>query len=292
MGSLKVLSAGLFTTIQDIGRIGFRKYGVPLSGVMDRKAYELSNWLVGNEIGAPVLELTMSGGKYEFETNASIAITGADMKPSINSKPVPINKTLTVERGDTLSFQFSDRGCRAYLAVRGMLEVNQVMNSYSTYTVGGFGGLDGRSLQKGDVLSWEEPSGEVLIREADKAEIPYYSSKVTIKVIAAPEWDWLSEAEQKKVLSQKFTVDSSSNRMGLRLTGNSIEVPNIQMTSSPVMPGIIQLPKSGEPIILMVDGQTIGGYPRILKVLNSELWRLGQVKPGDTVSFERMNIEL
>ncbi len=291
MGSLKVLNAGLFATIQDKGRIGFRKYGVPLSGVMDKKAYELSNWLAGNVHGAPVLELTMSGGSYQFESEASIAIVGADMKPSINSTPVPINKTLKVQRDDILSFKFSDRGCRAYLAVRGVLEVDQVMNSYSTYTVGGFGGLDGQPLKKGDILSWKEIPDEVEIREADKAEIPYYSSKVSIKVMPAPEWDWLSESDQQKALNQRFTVDSSSNRMGLRLTGNGINVPDVQMTSSPVMPGIIQLPKSGEPIILMADGQTIGGYPRVLKVLNSELWRLGQVKPGDTVSFELVNVE-
>ncbi len=292
MGNLRVLNAGLFSTIQDIGRKGFRKYGVPVSGAMDEKAYELSNWLVGNESGAPVLELTMSGGKYRFETEACIAITGADMKPSINSQTVAINKTLTVKAGDTLSLKFSDRGCRSYLAIRGQLEIDSVMNSYSTYTVGGFGGFHGRSLQTGDILNWEEASWKAEMLEVKKEEIPYYSSKVTIKVMPAPEWDWLSEKEQNVVLSQKFSVDSSSNRMGIRLIGDKIDAPDIQMTSSPVMPGIIQLPKSGDPIVLMTDGQTIGGYPRILKVLNSELWRLGQVKPGDHVSFELMNVEL
>lgn len=292
MGSLKVLNAGLFTTIQDKGRIGFRKYGVPLSGPMDKKAYKLSNWLVGNAPGFPVLELTISGGSYQFDSDTCIAITGADMKPSVNDKPAPVNKTLLVKKGDILSFKSAGRGCRAYMAIRGILIANQTMNSYSTYTIGGFGGQDGRALQKGDILSWEEASGEDIIREVEKAEIPYFSSKVTVKVKTAPEWHWLSEDEQQNVLTKKFEVDSASNRMGVRLTAGKIDAPDRQMTSSPVMPGIIQLPKSGKPIILMVDGQTIGGYPRILKVLDSELWRLGQVKPGDTVSFELVNVEL
>ena len=291
MGSLKVLNAGLFSTIQDKGRIGFRKYGVPVSGAMDEKAYELSNWLVGNASDAPVLELTMSGGSYQFESEASIAITGSNMSPEINATPVPINKTLVVEGGDILSFKFSDRGCRTYLAIRGIMEIDLIMNSYSTYTVGGFGGFHGKTLKKGQVLIWKELQGKVETYEVEKTEIPYYSSKITVKVMPAPEWDWLSEKDKQVVLSQKFSVDSSSNRMGIRLTGNKVNTPDIQMTSSPVMPGIIQLPKSGEPIILMADGQTIGGYPRILKVLNNELWRLGQVKPGDTVSFVLTSIE-
>ncbi|MEQ9310768.1 MAG: biotin-dependent carboxyltransferase family protein [Balneolaceae bacterium] len=286
MGSLSILDGGLFTTIQDLGRKGFRKYGVPTSGAMDLKSYKLANWLVGNREGSPVLELTVKGGKYQFKNAAKIAITGALMNPKLNGSAVEMNRSLELKKGDMLELGFASRGCRSYLAIQGVMYSNKVMESYSTYTLGKFGGFDGRSLQKGDVLEWENLKIDFEVREARKDQIPYFSSKVEVRIIAGPEWDWLNKESQNKFLNNKFEISSKSNRMGIRLLGNLFEKHDQQMVSSPVIPGIIQLPQKGNPIILMQDGQTIGGYPRIAKVLDEDLWRLGQVKQGDRLSFK------
>ncbi|MFV1883743.1 MAG: biotin-dependent carboxyltransferase family protein [Balneola sp.] len=285
MNKLRVIDGGLFTTVQDYGRPGFRKYGVPVSGVMDMKSFDLANKLVGNQKGGPLLECTLRGGKYRFENRSLIAITGALMNAKINGGEVSQNCSLVVKPGDELELGFASRGCRTYLALKGNLVLPKIMDSFSTYTLGKFGGVQGRILKTGDELEWDQPKEKLNPREASKEEIPYFSSKVTVRIIKGPEWEWLSGAVQQEFLDVKYQVSSQSNRMGIRLEGNSIESPESQMISSPVIPGIIQLPPNGNPIILMQDGQTIGGYPRIAKVLDEDLWRLGQVKAGDTLSF-------
>ncbi|GAB5409598.1 MAG: biotin-dependent carboxyltransferase family protein [Balneolaceae bacterium] len=285
MGSLRILDGGLFTTIQDSGRTGFRKYGIPTSGAMDFQSYELANWLVGNTKNSPLLELTLRGGRFKFESDAVIAITGALVNSKINDSKVRMNSSLRVKRDDEIELGFASRGCRSYIAIRGGLKVEKVMGSYSTYTIGKFGGFEGRSLQSGDVLEWEDMGLHFELREAQKEQIPYFSSKVRVRISKGPEWNWIYKGTQKKFLNSKFSISSKSNRMGIRLEGVLLENTNQKMISSPVIPGIIQLPPNGNPIILLQDGQTIGGYPRIAKVLDEDLWRLGQLKPGDNLGF-------
>lgn len=286
MAKLEVLDGGLFTTIQDMGRPGFRKFGVPTSGAMDIKSFQLTNRLVGNPEDFPVLECTMKGGKYRFREEAIIAVTGASMNPKIGGKEVGQNESLKINAGDELELGFSTRGCRSYISIKGSLKIKKVMDSYSTYTIGKFGGFSGRALKSGDVLEWDQIIFSKPIQKAPIDQIPYFSSKVSVRIMKGVEWDWISKASQEEFISSRFKVSSKSNRMGIRLQGLTLEVPDRQMISSPVVPGIIQLPKSGNPIILMQDGQTIGGYPRIAKVLDEDIWRLGQVKAGDKVSFQ------
>jgi biotin-dependent carboxylase-like uncharacterized protein len=286
MTKLEVLEPGLFTTIQDEGRPGFRKFGVPVSGAMDQKAYALANEIVGNEKGAAVLELTLKGGRFKFLSSGVIAITGAGMSAVRNGIPIPMHKPIEVKPGDVLKLGHAKRGCRTYLAIQGSIQLDQVMGSYSTYTQGAFGGLEGRMLQKGDILKWNGSSPKVMSREISKEEIPYYSTEVEVRVYEGLECDWLNEEARNEFLGTVFRVGQSSNRMGIRLEGNKLSPPSKEMISSPVIPGIIQLPPSGYPIILMNDGQTVGGYPRIAKVPDVELWRLGQLKPGDKVRFK------
>lgn len=286
MGRLEVIDGGLFTTIQDFGRRGFRAYGIPTSGAVDIRSYKLANWLVGNMEGSPVLELTLKGGRYKFKTGAVIAITGALMRPKINGKDVNMNCSLKVQEGDELGFDFVSRGCRTYLAIQGALEIQKVMGSFSTYTLGKFGGLDGKALTKGDTLKWKSLRKKADRKEARRDQLPYFSSKVCVRVSKNLEWDWLKDSAKKNLVQSTFRVGSKSNRMGIRLEGNSIEIEKKQMISSPVIPGIIQLPPNGQPIILMQDGQTIGGYPRVAKVVDEDLWRLGQIKTGDQIQFK------
>lgn len=288
MGKLVVIDGGLFTTVQDAGRCGFRKYGIPVSGVMDNSAFELVNRLVGNSQDTPVLEMTLKGGKYRFESDSVIALTGANMNPTINGKSVELNSSLEIKAGDILEFEYASRGCRCYLGIRGNWKIEKILGSCSTYIEGNFGGIEGRSLQKGDQLHWKEIQADFQSYTLSQKEIPYYSSKLTVEFISGPEWNWLSKKEQGEFLSTEFTISSESNRMGIRLNSDfQIEEKKREMVSSGVIPGIIQLPPNGSPIILMKDGQTIGGYPRIGKVLDIHLNRLAQVPPNGTIRFKK-----
>lgn len=288
-GSLEVIDGGLLTTIQDNGRFGYRKYGVPVSGAMDDYAYRLANWLAGNPEGSPVLEMTLKGGTYRFSSNSVIAITGAYMKPKVNDVKVEMNASLEVHTGDVLSLEYCKRGCRSYLAIRGQLDVNKVLDSYSTYLTGKFGGLEGRKLAQGDELFWDETNEDFSAKRVPKDQLPYYSSKVTLRILKGPEWDWLTKQQQEQFLNTEFEVSSQSNRMGVRLLGQQIKSGKDHMTSAPVIPGIIQLPESGNPIIIMKDGQAVGGYPRIAKVIDADLWRVGQFWGEMKISFSKIN---
>ncbi len=288
MGKLTVLNGGLFTTIQDGGREGYRKFGVPVSGIMDEQAYKLANEMVGNATNEPVLECTLKGGEYRFDEDAIAVLTGAPMNPQLNNEPVNLNAFFKVNRGDILKLGFAEKGCRTYVAIRGRWKVPKVMESCSACTMGNFGGLFGRALEKGDTISWEKLEGDFDTREILSNQMPYYSSKITVNFISGPEWNWLDEKTQNFFLNTSFKVHTQSNRMGIRLRSDeSIKVPDKQITSSGVIPGIIQLPPSGQPIILMKDGQTIGGYLRIGKVLDIHLNRLAQIPPNGYVRFKK-----
>lgn len=289
MGKLTVLDGGLFTTIQDKGRSGYRKYGVPSSGVMDISAYKKANFLAGNSKNAPVLECTLKGGKYQFNTDATIAITGALMNPGINDNEIGMNTSVKVRAGETLELGFAKKGCRAYVAIRGSWDIDKVMGSCSTFTLGKFGGLNGTPLKKGDQISWQEIPESLEPRTLQNDGIPYYSSKITIEFIPGPEWDQLNDQEKDKFLNSSFRVSSKSNRMGIRLESEKPIVMNqVDMKSSGVIPGIIQIPPNGLPIILMKDGQTVGGYPRIGKILDIHLNRIAQVPINGTIKFKEV----
>lgn len=288
MGKLTVLDSGLLSTVQDKGRTGFRKLGVPVSGVMDESSFSLANELVGNPKEAPVIEMALRGGSYKFETDSIIAITGAQMKPMINKNGVKLNSGIKVNAGDILEFGYAEKGCRCYLSIRGEWQIKKVMGSCSTYMAGEFGGFEGRNLLKGDEIYWEERDTDFKLFSIPNEKIPYFSSKLTVDFVPGPEWDWISKKEQHKLLNTEFKISSKSNRMGIRLESDSkIEIQKREMISSGVIPGIIQLPPNGYPIILMKDGQTVGGYPRIGKVVDIHLNRLAQLPPNGSIKFNK-----
>jgi biotin-dependent carboxylase-like uncharacterized protein len=289
MGSLEAIDGGLLTTIQDDGRFGYRQYGVPVSGVMDVYAYRLATQLVGNASNMPVLEMTLNGGRYRFNSDAVIAITGADMHPKINGEDVSLNTSLEIKSGDVISFNYCKKGCRSYFAIRGQLDIKEVLGSCSTYLTGKFGGFEGRALEKGDVLSWTENEEEFSLQEIPKDRIPYYSSKVELRIMEGPEWSWLSQNQKEQFMNTEFDASPDSNRMGVRLKGDPIQPIERQMISGPVIPGTIQLPENGRPIIIMKDGQAVGGYPRIAKIADADLWRAGQLWPAVQLTFRKIS---
>ncbi|MDZ7805641.1 MAG: biotin-dependent carboxyltransferase family protein [Gracilimonas sp.] len=285
--SLKVIKPGLLTTIQDIpGRKGLRKIGVPVSGTMDAHCAELANWLVGNDRKSPLLEITLGNGEFEFSEDTVVGITGGAANIMIGDRSVQQNKTLRAGKGERLNIGRVTKGARVYLAIAGEWSLNKISGSHSTYRAAGLGGFEGRELKSGDRIEVDVSSVNDTGRTVPKKLIPHFSQHQKIRVIEGPEWNRLSKEQQEYMLKSRFGISSSSNRMGIRLQSDkAIKVENSNFSSAPVIPGIVQLPPGGQPIILMNDAQSVGGYPRILKVADADLWRLGQVWQGNEISF-------
>ncbi len=275
MGKLKVIKTGPLTTIQDFGRFGFRRYGIPQSGAMDRDWMIAANRLAGNPGDYPVIEFAMMGMTLEVQEETILSVVGASMK--IHQKTTTISR-FKLQKGNVVEVS-KPTHVYAYLAIGGSLEAQKDFESYSTYTRAGFGGMEGRALQKGDVLITDDNG----MGESDSALItPGPESELTeIRIMKGPEWNVLKELPDSKT----FEIDCSSDRMGIRLTGTRLEAIFQEIASSAVVPGTIQLCPDGSPIVLMNDCQTTGGYPRIGKVRGEDMRKLAQLTPGKQLKF-------
>lgn len=284
---MQVIKGGLLTTIQDGGRHGYRKLGIPQSGVLDSRAHRQANWLVDNPPDAPVLECTLQGGIFRFEKAAVIAVTGADMSTMLNDAPCPMNRSIAVSAGDVLVLSYVRRGVRTYIGIQGMPDIQQVMKSYSTYTMGGFGGFKGRALQAEDELKWKNDTPKNPNRVLPEHLLShFYIQKNIIRIMPGPEWEYLSPTAGQLLKNTFYTIHTDSNRMGIRLQGAALSLADdFLMSSSATLPGTVQLPPNGQPIVLMHDGQTTGGYPRIAKVIEADLGRLAQIPPRGSLCF-------
>lgn len=277
---IKVLSPGMYSSIQDFGRTGVQEYGVPYSGVMDRQAASFANAILGNEQNLSVLEITMLGPKLQFDCNTTICVSGADMVPKLNGAVVSMNKSIPIKKGDVLSFGKLNKGFRAYLAVSRGFRTENVMGSYSMYQ-----GITKKSkLEKGDILEVEAQAEPVENNHASiKMKEDYISSK-EIKVLKGPEFDKLSEKQKEILFSQEFSISKDNNRMAYQL--NEVLENDLEpIITSLVLPGTVQLTPSGKLIILMRDCQTTGGYPRVLQFKESSINSLSQKFTGQMVSF-------
>lgn len=287
----EVAKPGFFTTVQDLGRFGFQRYGVPVSGAMDTYAFTAANLLVGNKPNDACLEITLIGPKLLFLSEAQIALTGAAFYPTVNEERVACWQTLQVHKGEALSFGSSQNGCRAYLAVRGGINVPVVLGSRSTYGRGDFGGFHGRRLNAGDLLEAHEStaplaSGFWMPTEA----VPEYTGELLVEVVLGPQTDCFTERGLETFLSGVYEVTTESDRMGYRLEGAEVERKDLMDIVSDAIPvGAIQVPRNGKPIILMRDAQSTGGYPKIAVVTTPDVSRLGQVKPRDRIRFSKVS---
>lgn len=305
--SIRVLSSGLLTTLQDLGRIGRQRAGIPVCGAMDRTALRIANLLVGNPHDAAALEATLIGPALEFDEPTLIAITGADFGAAINDQPIPAWHAVYVPRGGKLRVGSHGPGCRPYIAIAGGLDVPGVFGSRSTYVRAEFGGLDGRALRAGDTLRAGLP-GELscaiqhsLDGAADHPAIakwtigapvrPRYSADPIVRVIEDAQTHELTAESRERFFGAPFRVSASSDRMGYRLDGLELALGRpIEMLSEGVAFGTIQLPPGGAPIVLMADRQTTGGYPRIGTVASVDLPLIAQLKPGDRVRFRPISL--
>ncbi|MEM6316535.1 MAG: 5-oxoprolinase subunit PxpB [Bacteroidota bacterium] len=279
------LKTGLQTLVQDRGRFGYQAFGVPVSGAMDRKNAELANQLVGNSDDTPVLEMTLLGPTIEITGTCQIAITGADFAPKFNNQPLPRYKTISIKNGGILRFGGAKSGCRAYLAIRGQWEIPQWLDSYSALPYNGTIATPHSYLQKGSQL-FIKSKERMTTKSLPINRQPSFPTFQEIKVLLGPELEIFSKKTIAYFFSQTFTISADANRMGYRLEERLMDyTPQKNIISTGVVPGTIQITNSGQPVVLMADAQTVGGYPRIANVLSSEMSKLAQLKPSDKVRF-------
>lgn len=277
-----VLRPGLLTTVQDSGRWGYQDRGVPVAGPMDPLAHRVANACVGNARDAATLEVTLLGPELRFERGATIAVAGADLSATLDGAALPRHTPARVRPGATLRFGERRAGARAYLAVAGGLAVPRVLGSRATHVLSGMGGYHGRPLVAGDTLPVGQASAGAPVRVADGA----VGGGTLLRVLPGPQDDFFDAAAMDRLERSAFTVSSQSNRMAYRLTGGTIpRTSDREMISDATFFGGIQVPPSGEPILLMADRQTSGGYPQIATVITADLPLAGQLAPGDSVRF-------
>lgn len=292
MSKIIVRKPGLLTTVQDTGRFGYQAYGMPVSGAMDLYSLKTANYLVGNNENEACLELTASGPEIEFDSDTFIAICGADMRANLNGLSIEMYQTLKVQKGDILSFKALQAGFRTYISFAGGIDVPIIMNSKSTYLRGNIGGYKGRQLKKGDIISLGSIQKDINIKHIDKKKLPVYNDQFTARIIPGPEADHFTVKGLSDFLYSEFTISDLSDRMGYRLKGEKIEhKTTADIISSGVAFGTIQVPAHGEPIIMMADRQTTGGYTRIANVISEDLAKIAQLKPGDKISFKEVNLD-
>lgn len=285
MPEIEVLSTGLYDTLQDDGRPGNQSQGVPLGGAMDRKSAALANQLVGNPLGTPVVESTLLGPSLRFHGPAQVALTGALAHPKLNGVPFPTYATVNLAAGTILNIGAMQNGCRTYLAIRGHWAIQKWLGSCSPppYQAGVL--TPQSRLQPGQ--RWQiHDYPPITPRSIDAREQPKFLPIQEIKVFAGPGWAAFSAAATGYFLNHPFTLSKDANRMGLRLQESIPDADGLpSLLSSAVLPGTLQVPPSGQPILLMADAQTTGGYPRLAQVCNNDLPALAQCRPGDQIRF-------
>jgi antagonist of KipI len=299
-----VLHPGQLATVQDRGRFHHQQEGIPTAGAMDEMALRLGNLLVGNDEGDAALECTLVGPTLRFDEHMLIAATGGDFGITIDGTPLPLWRPVYVPAGATVSAAAAVRGCRGYLAIAGGIDVPLVLGSRSTYARAALGGLGGRPLRRGDVFPVGTPSelsrriaaimsegsgNRLAIAKwgASSWLVPFYASSPVIRVLDGTHMDLLTSASRELLFGAEFRVGAQSDRMGYRLEGATIE----ELLSEAVTFGTVQLPPGGNPIVLMADRQTTGGYPRIGAVASVDLPLLAQLKAGDKLRFRPISLD-
>ncbi|HTE27368.1 5-oxoprolinase subunit C family protein [Flavitalea sp.] len=303
---LKVIKAGLSTTIQDQGRTGFRDIGVPVSGAMDRFASRLANLLVGNKITSPVLELTYGDIHLKTETDVLISCTGDGSRLFADGTELAFWKTLFIPAGVELRFNSVLTGCRTYVAIAGGWQGQLIMNSGSTYIPIRIGGLDGGLIKSGDTLTGEPKISVIsmtMISKLSSSGINFFDwgiyansmvnyQSTEIRVMTQHEFDWFDPFSQETFFKDEFTLNGNSNRMGYQLDGEPLtQTSSRQLLSTSVSMGTIQVTTAGLMILLMADCQTTGGYPRIAQVAAVDLPVCAQLKPGDKINFREITMQ-
>jgi biotin-dependent carboxylase-like uncharacterized protein len=292
--SFEVLRAGFLTTVQDRGRSGYQKFGVPVGGAVDDIALRVANCLVGNPQDAAALELTAMGPRLRFLADAVVALTGAEVDADLEAAPVPWYRSFRTRAGQVLDVRACTRGLRAYLAIAGGIDVPVRLGSRSTCRVAGFGGFRGRALAVGDVVQVmppPRPLSNLAPREVPGAWRPRHGPPATLRVVMGPQDDAFTPGGCRTFLESTYRVSPNADRMGYRLDGPAIaHVDSADMLSDWVPLGGVQVPGDGKPIILLTDRQTTGGYPKIATVIKPDISLVAQLRPGDALAFQAVSV--
>ena len=285
--ALRVIKPGMLTTVQDAGRWGYQAHGVPVAGPMDPCSHRLANALVGNARAAAALEVTLLGPEIEFDEERVIAIAGAEFAVTLDGRSAPLHAPFVVPPGARLTFGARHRGARAYLAIAGGIATPPVLGSRATHVISRMGGLDGRPLRAGDVLPLFNARRVQSAGAPTAPVLPMPERDARIRVMAGPQQDRFRADALDALLSAPYTIRQDSDRMGFRLQGPPLaHADGADIISDATPLGVLQVPASGQPILLMADRQTTGGYPKIATVISADIPIAGQLAPGDTIRFE------
>lgn len=293
---IEVLKPGLLATVQDAGRPGHRASGMPVAGAMDRLALAAANLLCGNGPGAAALELTLLGGAFRFEEEGYAALAGADLRAALDGRPLAPGCAFRVPAGATLALGPAARGVRGYLAVRGGIDVPPLLGSRSTYVRAGFGGFQGRPLRAGDRLPVGRAGGPCppprALRPGELPGPPPPGATVALRLLPGPQEELLDPEGWAALLATAWRVTPANDRMGYRLEGPPLRLAGAaDLLTDALVPGAVQVPGSGLPIVMMADCQTTGGYPKPGAVIGPDLRLLAQARAGDAVRFVRCGQE-
>jgi antagonist of KipI len=308
MSTIQVQAPGLLTTVQDLGRQGFGPLGVSPAGAADPISLRLGNRLVANDEGAPGLEMMLLGGTFVFPQGAILALMGSDFGATLGDVSLDLGTSVEVRPGQTVRLGPTSSGARCYLCVQGGISVKPFLGSASTHILSGLGGFEGRALRKGDVVRIGSATEPFRRRTIAAEVLNHLSRREVLRVTAGPQADWFSESSLRSFYASTYRVGEQSNRMGLRLeTGlegelergleSGLEAAAISqrgashMITEGVSLGAIQVPTGGSPIILFVEQQTTGGYPKIANVISADLHRVGQLRPRDEIRFEQVTFD-
>ena len=288
---ITVLDAGPLTTVQDLGRSGQLRYGIPQSGALDSFALIAANRLVGNRDDAAGLECTLLGPSFETDTSCAIAVTGAEARVTVNGSDAPRWATIVLDAGETVKIGSARSGLRSYVAFSGGIDVPLFLGSRSTYVRGAFGGHEGRALRRGDrlqIVSAALPTPCEFPRDM----IPNYRDEPVLRVVLGPQEDRFSAGGIASFLGGEYRLLPQSDRMGARLQGNRIEhTQGHDIISDGTALGSVQVPGDGQPIVLLVDRQSTGGYTKIATVCSFDIGRVGQLRPGQSLRFAAVSVD-
>jgi len=285
-----VRNGGLQSSIQDAGRVGVNDIGLTQSGAMDERCFGYANLLVGNPFNTPTIEIALGGLVLEVRGTLSVAIAGADMAPTCNGKALSLWETHTLYEGDVLSFGFASSGHFAYIGVSGGLQTPLKYGSFSTSIKEGLGGIEGRKFVKDDTLY----ANDCVLsekRRLQKRFIPSFLQSITLRVIKGYQEEFFDEKAQETFFKATYTYKGEGDRMGYRLSGEKVTPSRSGILSEAICYGAIQVPSHGEPIVLLKERQTIGGYPKIGSVIGVDCFKLAQLQAGSEVRFEAINLE-
>jgi antagonist of KipI len=297
VNTLEVLAPGMLTTVQDLGREGFGPLGISPSGAADALSLRIGNLLAGNPQGAAALEMTLLGGTFRFPDGCVFSLAGSDFGATLDAAPAKLWQSVRAQPGQILQLGPTRSGARCYLCVRGGIQVEKFLGSASTHLLSGVGGFEGRALRKGDVLRIESAGADSIDalfapKTLPPALLEHVSPRKTLRVTAGPQSEWFLELSRRAFYENAYRLTEESDRLGIRLAGAPVPCPRGgDMITEGVSLGAIQVPPDGQPIIVFVEQQTTGGYPKIANVISADLHTVGQLRPRDEIRFELVSME-